>query len=92
MRGNQLGLERALTVPRHVDRQRAILGEDRRGPRPVAMTGAALGLTAAGRIPEVVGQLAAEGTFDDGLLEPPNGGIELLGTHRTLPDELVQNL
>lgn len=37
-------------------------------------------------------QLASEGPLDDGVLEASNGGIELLGTQRTLPNELVENL
>jgi hypothetical protein len=55
------------------------------------MIGRVLGLEAAGWIPEVVRQLTAEGTLNDGFFEPSNGGIELVGADRTLPNKLVEN-
>ena len=90
--GNQLGLERAVAIARHVDRERAVLSQDRLGPRPIAVIGGVFRLGPARRIPEMVCQLAAERTLDDGFFEPPNGGVELLRTNRLLPNELVENL
>ena len=90
--GNQLRLERALAIARHVDRQRAVVRQDRFGPCPVAMIGGVLGFSPAGRIPEVVRQLAAERTLHDRFLEATDSGIELLDGQGPLPHKLIENL
>src|SRR5687768_9548914 len=56
------------------------------------MIGDVLRLDAAGRIAEMVGQLAAEGALHDRFLEATDGGIELLRRERALTHKLVENL
>ena len=90
--GDQPRLEGALAIARHLDRQRAIVGQDRLPARPIAMIGRVVRLGAARRIAQVVGQLAAERALDDRLLEAPDRGLELLVGDRPLANELVENL
>jgi hypothetical protein len=39
----------------------------------------------------MVAQLGAQGPLDDRLLEPADGGVELLGRQWPLADELIEN-
>ena len=42
------------------------------------MIGRVLGFSAAGRIPEMVSELAAQGALGDRFLEPADRGVQLL--------------
>ena len=78
MLGDEPRLKRPLAVARDVNRQRAVVGQHRLATRPIPMIGGGLRLGAAWRVPEVVRELAAQGALDDGLLEAPDRGVELL--------------
>jgi hypothetical protein len=56
---DQARLKRAVPIARHVDRQRAVVGQHGFAARAMAMIGAIIGLHSARRVAEVVGQLAA---------------------------------
>jgi hypothetical protein len=56
------------------------------------MIGRVLGLGPTRRVPEVVGELAAERALDNRLFEPPHRGVELLVGDRALAHKLVENL
>ena len=92
MLGDEPRLEAALAVTRHLDREGTIVGRHPLATGPIPMVGGVLGLTAPGRIPEVVRELAAHGALDDGFLEAANRGVQLLVRQRALADELVENL
>ena len=84
--GDEPRLKRALAIARHVDRQRALVGQDRLPARPIAMIGRVVGLGPAGRIAQMMRELAAQGALDDGLLEAADGGLELLVGDRPLAE------
>ena len=52
-------LEGPLPIPRDLDRQWAVVGQDRLAAGAVAMIGGVLGLGATGRVSKVMGELAA---------------------------------
>ena len=56
------------------------------------MIGRVLGLGAPQGIPQMVRQLPTERPLDDRLLKSAHDRVELLGSQRTLADELIQNL
>src|SRR5207244_7945710 len=81
-----------LTIPRHLDRQRTVIRQDRFAARAVAMIGDLLRLAPAGRIAEVMGELAAEGALNDGFLEAADRRLQLLVRQRPLPNKLIEDL
>ena len=56
------------------------------------MIGGVVWLRPAGRVTQMVGELAAQGPLDNRLLEAPDGGLQLLVRYGPLADELVENL
>ena len=76
--GDQPRLEGALAIARHVERERAVVGQDRLAARPVAMIRGVLRLGAAGRIAQMMRELAAQRPLDDRFLEPADRRVELL--------------
>ena len=80
MLGKEPRLEGARAVARHADAERPIVGQHGLAARPIAMIGGVLRLAPATRIPQMVGELAAEGPLDNRFLEPPNRGLYLLST------------
>jgi hypothetical protein len=84
---NQPRLERAHTIARHVDREGAVVGQDRLGAGPIPLIRDVLRLGAAGRIAQMVRQLAAKGALHDRFLEAADRGVELLDRHRALVDD-----
>jgi len=89
---DQPGLERAFAIARHVQTERAIIGQHRLAAGPIAMIGVVVRPLATRRVAEVMRQLAAQCALDDRLLEPANGRVELLRRNRALAHELVENL
>jgi hypothetical protein len=81
-----------MRVGAHVHRQWPVVGQDRLAARPVSMIRRVVGLGAAGRIAQVMGQLATPRALDNGFLEAANGRLELLGRQRPLADKLIENL
>jgi hypothetical protein len=82
--------ERALAIARHLDRQQPVVRQHGLATGPIAMI-RLVGLRPTGRIAHMVGQLNAEGALDDGLLEPADRRLELLGRQRSLADKLIEN-
>jgi hypothetical protein len=76
---DQARLERPLAVARHVDRERAVVGQYRLSARAVAIIGGVVRFRAAHRIPQVVRELATQRALDDRFLEATDGRVELLG-------------
>ena len=56
---DQARLKRALAIARDIDRQRAVVSQDGLGARAITVIGRIVWLAAPGRVPEMVGQLAA---------------------------------
>jgi hypothetical protein len=79
---DQLRRERPVAITRDVERQRAVVGQDRLTARAVAVIDGPRRLLAARRIPEMVRQLAAEHPLDQGLLEPLRNDLDLALRHR----------
>jgi hypothetical protein len=57
--------------------QNFVVGQDRLAARPIPMITDRLRLRASGRTAEMVRELAAQGAFDDGILEAADRGLEL---------------
>jgi hypothetical protein len=89
---DQPRLKTAVTVARHGEHQWAVIREHGLAAAPIAMIGGVLGLGPARHVAEMVTQLGAQGPLDDRLLEPTDGGVELLGRQRPLSNELIENL
>ena len=85
---DQARLEGAFAIARDVDRQRPVVGQHRLVAGPVAMIGRLLGLGATRRVAEVMRQFAAQRPLDDRLLEPPDGGLELLRGEAALGERI----
>ena len=89
---DQPRLERALAIAGHLDAEGAIVGQHRLAAAPVAVIRAVIRFVATRRIAEVMRQLAAQRALDNRLLEPADGGVELLGGNRAPADKLIENL
>ena len=80
---NQLRLERPLAIARDLNRQGPIVGEDRLAAGAVALIRGERGLGGAGWVAKVVGQLAAQRSLNQSLLEASRRGLDFLGGQRT---------
>src|SRR5262249_8938883 len=67
-------------------------GQHRLAAGSIAMIRGVVGFLAAGRVPQMVRQLAAQRSLDNRLLEATDGGVELLSRKRTVAHKLVENL
>ena len=86
--GDQPRLERALAITRDLNRQRPVVGQDRLAACPVAVIGGGIRSGAAGRVAQMVRELAAQGPLDNRFLEAPDRRVQLLVGNRALADEL----
>jgi hypothetical protein len=90
----QLRLERAGPIARHLDRQLAVLGDQRLGRRAVAVVALALGLVLALRIAQVMRQLSTQRPLHQRLLQrlqEPVRPEQILRSAHAL-QQLVQHL
>src|SRR5262249_30427708 len=89
---NQSRFKCPLAIARDVDRDRTIVGLHGLATRAVAVIGRVVRLHAAGRIAQMVSELATQRPLDQRFLETADGGVELLGREWPLPNGLVENL
>jgi hypothetical protein len=87
--GNEQRLEAAFTVARHVDAQRAILGQNRLASAAIAMVVHLGGLVATGCVTQVMAEFPAQRPLDQRLLEGHRDVMDRVGGHRPL-NELVK--
>jgi hypothetical protein len=90
--GDQARLKTPLAVARDIQRDRPVVSEHGFGTGPIAVVGVRLGFRPAGRISQMMGQLAAQRALDQRLLEPANCALQLLDGERSLLNKLVENL
>jgi hypothetical protein len=90
--GDEQRLERTIPVARHVDAQRAVLGQHGLATRAVALVAHGLGLDRAIRVAEVMAELGAQGTLDQCLLERHRRGVDGLAGHRPTHELVKQFL
>jgi hypothetical protein len=88
---NELRLERALAIARHLDWHRAVVGQHGSATGPIAMIGHQLGLGGAWRVTQMVAQLGAEGALDQRLLKSTRRGFDVGCRERAVADNLVED-
>jgi hypothetical protein len=85
---DQLRLEGSLAVARHVNAQRAVVGQDSLAAAAIAMVGNAYRFLFAARLAKVMRHFGTQCPSDDGFLELPHDGFDRLGRHGA-SDELI---
>ncbi len=89
--GNELRLERARAIARHLEIQRPVVGEDGFATGAVAVISRRLGFAAPGRIPEMMGQLAAERPLEQRFLEASHRRLDIRGGQRTFAGKMIKD-
>jgi hypothetical protein len=89
---NQPRLKRPVTIARHGERQRPVIGQHRLTAGPVAMIRGGVRFLATRRIAQMVGQLAAERALDDRVLEATDRRVQFFWRDRALAHELIENI
>src|SRR5690606_27035677 len=88
--GDQQRLEAAVSVARHLDADRAILGQHRLGTLAIALVADRRWLSGPGRVAQVMVHLTGQGALDQRLLEGQGRSIDGFGRHRTVTERLQQ--
>lgn len=86
---DDLRLEGSMTVARHLDAQRSIVGQDGLAAAAVAVIEHAFRLGPTRLVAKAMRHLGAEGTLAERLLEPPRDGFGRFRGHRA-SDQMVE--